>query len=378
MDEYISSLLPNTETSVSMVRDIRARLYEDDTGIVPAHSDRIPMKVDVETLYILEQRAAITREIPVNHRQDFGSQTNLQTSPNRPTNRPVGTQVSSMVEQQTVAAQTTDTLHRANRERPSLITPNNVNNGENNDDDDDELEEGETSKIIRTTTTTSRYEVKRRQSSHTSEDAADGDGAGETVIYIDDKDNFELKSSNETLPVVPDQSTSFGQVTSRIRIDQLRNLNRQIADRHSDQQYYKDEPRSTEVYEIHTRGACKCLVVSYEEKTQHGSETLSEKKIRSIERSYTDDELYKTELHVIVTSSDQNYRLVRRDYGNEGPIRDRDERILAVNIHYYSRDGQRMSTERGRLLEHLPLFVRCEIEYELNHYGSLNRLVFFF
>ena len=117
MDEYIDSLLPHTETSVCMVRDIRARLYEDESGFAPAHTDHVPMKVDVETLYILEQRATVGREIPVHHRHDFGSQTNLLTSPNRPSHRPVGTQVNSTVEQQTVAAQTTDTLHRAKREQ---------------------------------------------------------------------------------------------------------------------------------------------------------------------------------------------------------------------------------------------------------------------
>jgi hypothetical protein len=32
-----------------------------------------------------------------------------------------------------------------------------------------------------------------------------------------------------------------------------------------------------------------------------------------------------------------------------------------------------MRTEQARRIEHLPLFIRCEIEYELNHYGMLKR-----
>jgi hypothetical protein len=31
-----------------------------------------------------------------------------------------------------------------------------------------------------------------------------------------------------------------------------------------------------------------------------------------------------------------------------------------------------MRTEHVRRLEHLPLVIRCEIEYELNHYGKSN------
>ena len=34
-----------------------------------------------------------------------------------------------------------------------------------------------------------------------------------------------------------------------------------------------------------------------------------------------------------------------------------------------------MKTEHIRCLEHLPLFIRCEIEYELNHYGMFNQIL---
>jgi hypothetical protein len=42
------------------------------------------------------------------------------------------------------------------------------------------------------------------------------------------------------------------------------------------------------------------------------------------------------------------------------------------NILLY-KNGHRMRTEQVRHLEHLPLFIHCEIEYELNHYDMLNR-----
>jgi hypothetical protein len=79
---------------------------------------------------------------------------------------------------------------------------------------------------------------------------------------------------------------------------------------------------------------------------------------------------------VVVTSSDGNYQLVRRDYGSN--IYTNEDaydkaRQPTVTIHYYTKEGHRIRTEQARHLEHLPLFIRCEIEYELNHYGMLNR-----
>jgi hypothetical protein len=360
-----------------MVRDVRARLYEDDSALSRTDIENIPVKLDLETLYILEQKSekksltsTVNIHIPIydhnrssaaSERHDFAMQTPTLTI--KPSNRPIGTQVETTIEQNTVSAQTTDSLHRPIKERQRLLS--------SPIDDDD----GEPSKVIRTTTTTTRYEVKRRHSSHhTSEDEDNGgDGGGETVIYIDDKDNFQLKRHSST-DNIPEQPSSFGQVTSRLRIDQLRDINRNVVRRHIDQNDYDDdEHRSSEVYEIHTRGACKCLVVSYEEKTQYGTETRFEKQLKRIERTYTDEELKSTELHVIVTSSNGDYQLVRRDYGtnisNDDDTIDK-SRQPTITINYYTKEGHRMRTEQARPLEHLPLFIRCEIEYELNHYGS--------
>jgi hypothetical protein len=40
-----------------MVRDVRARLYESEATVSRTDVDNIPVKVDVETLYILEQKS---------------------------------------------------------------------------------------------------------------------------------------------------------------------------------------------------------------------------------------------------------------------------------------------------------------------------------
>lgn len=388
MDEYVTSLLPGTETSVSMVRDVRARLYEDDSALLRTDVENIPVKLDVETLYILEQKSNRTSLSDYEHnslsgttQHDFAMQTTTPTSSTKPQQRPIGTQVNSTIEQHTVSAQTTDSLHHPTKERqrlPSPLPPPPPLSSSSSD------EEGERSKIIRTTTTTTRYEVKRRHSSHrTSEDEGDGDGS--ISIYIDDKENFESKSHIEQVPVVSEQRSSFSQVTSCSGTQQVRDTNRFVDRRHLQQtDFDEEEHRSSEVYEIHTRGACKCLVVSYEEKTQYGSETRFEKQLKRIERTYTEDELKATELHVIVTSSDGDYQLVRRDYGlnktdDDDNTRDNDGRSKhpTITIHYYTKEGHRMRTEQARRLEHLPLFVRCEIEYELNHYGMLRKIFFF-
>ena len=360
-----------------MVRDVRARLYEDTSAVSRTDVENIPVKLDVETLYILEQKSE-RKSLPSvvnNHtsdydhnrsseRHDFAMQTTTPTTATKPSNRPIGTQVDIPIEQNTIAAQTTDSLHRSIRERHQLVSPS--------------IENDESSQIIRTTTTTTRYEIKRRHSSHrTSEDEDDG-GGGSAVIYIDDKENFQLKRhTDDQSENLPDQHTSFGQVTSRLHIDQLQNINRNVVRRHHLEQNESEinEHRSSEVYEVHTRGACKCLVISAEEKTQYGSETRFEKQLKRIERTYTDEDLKSAELHVIVTSSDRNYQLVRRDYGTTKYSDDDDvfdkTRQPIITIHYYTKEGQRMSTEQAREIEHLPLFIRCEIEYELNHYGML-------
>jgi hypothetical protein len=399
MEEYVTTLLPGTETSVSMVRDVRARVYEDSTLLSRTDVDTIPVKVDVETLYILEQKSnkkSLSPNINIyipdyefkhsTEQQDFAMQTTGPTATVKPPHRPIGTQVNSVIEQHTVGAQTTDSLHRPTKERQRLPTP-------------PSSQDGETKRTAtKTITTTTRYEIKRRHSSHrTSEDDDNHNGDG-AVVYIDDKckktdyqDNFELKrdkhhsSTDDHLPSVPLQSLPFGQIASRIRIDQLRDINRHVVRRHlQDNDSNDDEYRSSEVYEVHTRGACKCLVVSYEEKTQYGPETRFEKQLKRIERTYTAEELKSTELHVIVTSSDGNYQLVERDYGlsrsndeekENQNIHDKSTWPPTVTINYYTKEGHRMRTEHSRRLEYLPLVVRSEIEYELNHYGSAQLII---
>ncbi|CAF2103321.1 unnamed protein product [Rotaria magnacalcarata] len=395
MDEYVPSPHSGTETSVSMVRDVRTRVFDDASILSRKDHDNIPIKVDVETLYILEQKSErkclltnahihkpdyeYNRSSIPTERQDFGMQTTTPTSTLKPSNRPVGTQVEKTIEQHTVGAQTTDSLHRPIKERqrlPSIAS-----------------QDDENKKVTTTvTTTTTRYEIKRRHSSHHVSEDDDDDGGG-AIIYIDAdtkkndyEDNFELKrekrpsSSDDHLPVVPEKRPTFGQITSRIRIDQLRDINRHVVRRHlQENDYNEEEYRSSEVYEIHTRGACKCVVVSSEEKTQYGSETRFEKQLQRIERTYTDEELKATELHVIVTTSDKDYQLVKRDYGGskKNNFEKENEKLRqpSISVHYYTRDGHRIRTEDGRRLEHLPLVIRCEIEYELNHYGNAQLIV---
>ncbi|UJR27996.1 hypothetical protein I4U23_009254 [Adineta vaga] len=400
MDEYITTLLPGTETSISMVRDVRACVYEDKTALSRTDMDSIPIKVDLETLYILEQKSD-RKSLPpminiqtsdheqsrssLTDRQDFSVQTTIPISIIKPPHRPIGTQVDYPVEQHTVAAQTTDSLHRPVRERQRLSLASSSS--------DDETKK--TTMTTTTTTVTARYEIKRRLSSRHSS-VNDEENSGVTLIDEKSKkenqyqDNFELKreqrhsGSDDHLPIVPEQRPSFGQVTSRIRIDQLRDINRHVVRRHvQDNETTDDEHRSTEVYEIHTRGACKCLVVSFEEKTQYGAETRFEKQLHRIERTYTNEDLKATALHVIVSSSDADYQLVRRDYGlsklddddkeNEN-ISDKPKQPI-ISIHYYTKDGIRIKTEHTRRIEHLPVVIRCEIEYELNHYGSAQLII---
>ena len=341
INDYMTTLLPNTETAISVVRDFRAHIYDDESTSSYADGDHIPVKVDLETLYILEQRAdrpltpidnneanrSTSRE-----RYDFAVQTTTIPTTTTATisNRPVGTQVDTQIEQNTVAAKTTDSLNRSARLFHDEI------------DDDDDEEEG-TSKIIRSTTTTTISKIIRRRSGHhTSDDEDDvNDNGGNIVIHFDEEDN-----------------TNYRQVTHGLSTrDNL------------------DDVRSDEVYEIHTRGACKVLVVSHDEPTQYGSETALERQIKQIERSYTNVELQAIELHVIVTTSDRNYRLVRRDYGNTIRSNDDQKRQPCAIIHYYTADGQRMATEQARPLDQLPLFIRCEIEYELNHYNSAHLII---
>ncbi|CAF4981593.1 unnamed protein product, partial [Rotaria socialis] len=48
MDEYAPSLHSDTETSVSMVRDVRTRVFDDASILSRNNHDNIPIKVDVE------------------------------------------------------------------------------------------------------------------------------------------------------------------------------------------------------------------------------------------------------------------------------------------------------------------------------------------
>ncbi|CAF2412476.1 unnamed protein product [Rotaria sp. Silwood2] len=380
MDEYPTSVIPGAETSVSMVRDIRTRFYDDDSTLSRTYHDNIPVKVDVETLYILEQKSVppttniYTPDYGYNRsstldRHDFAAQTTIPIVNIKPSNRPIGTQVNSTIEQNTVSAQTTDSLHRPIRERQCLTVGS--------------IDNDEASELIRTktTTTTTKYEVKRRHSSHhTSED--EDDGGTTTIVYTDDKENYQAITQppiDDKIKEISDR-TSYTQVSSHERTDQISDTNRNVVRRHIEQHdYNENEHHSLEVYEIHNRGACKCLVVSYEEKTQYGSETRFERQLQRIERTYTDEDLKSTELHVIVTTSDESYQLVRREYSlnkyNEEEKTYDKTRYPSIAINYYTKDGVRMRTEQSRNLENLPLFIRCEIEYELNHYGSAQLII---
>jgi hypothetical protein len=203
--------------------------------------------------------------------------------------------------------------------------------------------------------------------------------------HFESKDEEYRPSVDDQLPLPPEKQASFGRITSLIRIEQLRDINRHIVRRHvEDVSNEKEEHRSTEVYEIHTRGACKCLVISSDEAIQYGCQTRFEKQLQRIERTYTDEELHVSELHVIVPSYEHNYQLVRRDYRmnkyrtlaekeNESCYDDHRLKQRTIAIHYYTKQGERLRTESTRRLDHLPLFIRCEIEYELNHHGKLNR-----
>ena len=382
-----------------MVRDVRARVYEGDMDTSSNNADSIPVKVDVETLYILEEKSdqkvlSSTVDVHISdyecnrpstvQREDFAVQTTLPIPTTKPTYRPVGIQAEAIIEQHTVAAQTTDSLHRSTKERQCLPSSTSY---------EDETEKV-TPKAVRT-----KYEIKRRHlSRHSSIDDNDNNDHNGVIICIDNKskqhdyeDNFELKrkkyhsSSDDYLPVVPEQRSSFGQVTSRLHIDQLRDINRYVVRHHlQETDDNEEEHRSSEVYEIHMRGECKCIVMSYEEKTQYGSQTRFEKQLQRIEDTYTNDELKSTELHVIVTTSNNDYQLVKRDYSStksnyfeiENQNNDEKSKQPTVSIHYYTKDGHRMRTEHARRLENLPLVIRCEIEYELNHYGMFTADLF--
>ena len=77
-----------------MVRDVRARVYEDNTAVSRTDVDNIPVKVDVETLYILEQKSdkkslppIVNIYMPImniivhpTERQDFAMQTTIPTT----------------------------------------------------------------------------------------------------------------------------------------------------------------------------------------------------------------------------------------------------------------------------------------------------------
>ena len=168
------SLRPDTQTSVSMVRDVRARVYDHADGTISrTDADTIPVKVDVETLYILEQKSDknssqavmniyLPDRSPLRERHDFAVQT-----------------ANSSSNQQSVAAQTTDSLSRPIKERQSLPSAS--------------TQDGQPSHVAPTKTTSTKYEIKRRYSSHYS--SADEE-EGAAVIYIDEKP----KHSGKNLP----------------------------------------------------------------------------------------------------------------------------------------------------------------------------------
>jgi hypothetical protein len=130
-----------------MVRDVRARIFDESAASTANNNETSPVKVDVETLYILEQKSnkntphssmlnihladSDKNRSPIRNRQDFAMQTVPSSPTNKPVHRPIGIQVNSSVRQNTVAAQTTDSLHRPMRERQRLPSPNQRNPSDN-------------------------------------------------------------------------------------------------------------------------------------------------------------------------------------------------------------------------------------------------------
>ncbi|CAF0841645.1 unnamed protein product [Didymodactylos carnosus] len=295
-----------TETSITMVRDVRARMYEDKiektTKSTTTPVEEI-MKVDLETLYILEQRGEKPPSAPTmmdiyvspeyryiieeereehdEHHRTYhpaGINTAVQTIYTQPTSRqkfqrPIGTQ--SDLNQATITTQTTDSLHRQPKERKKIIVDANTQ-----------------------TTIKDKSSLK-------SDDSSDGDG---TVVYIDNREeNFECwkkdtneGSSDETDYGRDKDHPSIGKITSKIKMDQIRDLNRNVVRRH-----FEESEQQREFYEIHTRGQCKCVVLSIDDYNSQevirGDQTAMEEQITKIEKMYTFQALQHINLHVLYT-----------------------------------------------------------------------------
>ena len=142
------------------------------------------MKVDVETLYILERKSDknsspsvmniyVPDRSPPREQHDFAMQTAKSPPHIKRDQRPIGIQVNTPVIQHTVAAQTTNSLARPTRERQRLPSSS--------------MEDGQPNHGSKTTTTT-KYEIKRRYSNRYSSEDDDLE-EGTAVIYIDDKSN---------------------------------------------------------------------------------------------------------------------------------------------------------------------------------------------
>ena len=172
-----------------MVREVRARLCDDESSKTNRDDkEMVQIKVDVETLYILEQKsekASIHSSMvnvfvpepepqtsPIKDQHDFGVQTISPPSPAKPVHRPIGIQVNSTVPQQNCSVQTTDSLHRPPKERQRL--PSSCLNNDQH------------VQTPRSQSVEKKYEIKRRYSSRRSSED-DDEEEGTAVIFIDDK-----------------------------------------------------------------------------------------------------------------------------------------------------------------------------------------------
>ena len=177
IEEYVTPLLPETETSVSMVRDVRARVFDDgddDAALSRIDVETMAVKVDVETLYILEQTSERKAGAHSSNVNLYISDHESRRSPMRerlvsPPNRAASPQRPMDTQSHSPTILTSDTLHRRTNERQRLPS-----SSSRHDD------EGRPVMI----TPPIRYEIKRRRSSHQSSLDED-DGAA--VIHIDEQ-----------------------------------------------------------------------------------------------------------------------------------------------------------------------------------------------
>ncbi|CAF1204332.1 unnamed protein product, partial [Didymodactylos carnosus] len=370
-----------------MVRDVRARMYEDNSEPATTSPTTPPeeiMKVDLETLYILEQRSeksstptvmdiyispkyrCVIEEEKEEHDEHYrtyhppltGINTVVQTSYSQPTTQQTFQQpieIQSDLSQATTTTatttQTTSSLPRHHKEKKVVVIDADT------------------------------YRTAMSKSSLESDEGSDTESGA--VIYINNQEenseslkqekNNASGSDSELDHSYGKDHPTIGKITSKIRMDQIRDLNRNVVRR-----YFEESNQRSEFYEIHTRGQCKCIVLVVDDfskqKVNKGEQTSMEAQITKLEITYTPQELQKISLHVLYTADSESlsdYILIKRDYFDS--YYDEYQIHPTIHINYYTREGHLFKTEERRL-DQIPLTIRCEIEYELNHYGT-SRLI---